>query len=62
MWTELKKCLNDEALDELHQFCQEEWARIPTKFWKKVVEGDDESLNQVNVTKYKQSECKPLTH
>ena len=56
LWAELKKCgqaRRPTNLTQLHQLCQEEWAKIhPTYCWK-LVEGYPKRLTQV-----KQFKCK----
>uniref|UniRef100_A0AAZ3SAE5 Tc1-like transposase DDE domain-containing protein n=1 Tax=Oncorhynchus tshawytscha TaxID=74940 RepID=A0AAZ3SAE5_ONCTS len=60
LWEELEKCVRARRptnLTQLHQLCQEEWAKIhPTYCWK-LVEGYPKRLTQVkqfkgNATKY----------
>uniref|UniRef100_A0AAY4DL66 Tc1-like transposase DDE domain-containing protein n=1 Tax=Denticeps clupeoides TaxID=299321 RepID=A0AAY4DL66_9TELE len=60
LWSELKRhgrARRPTNLTELHQFCQEEWARIPLNCCEKLVEGYPKRLRQViqfkgNSTKY----------
>jgi hypothetical protein len=54
-------------LTQLHQLCQEEWAKIHPTYCGKLVEGYLKRLTQVkqfkgNATKYELSVCKLLTH
>jgi hypothetical protein len=70
MWAGLKKRVRlrrPTNLTQLHQLCQEQWAKIHPTYFGKLVEGYPKSLTQVkqfkgNVTKYKLSVCKHLTH
>jgi transposase len=59
LWAELKRCVRARRptiLTPLHQFCQEEWARIHPTYCGKVVEGYPKRVTQVkckgNATKY----------
>ena len=60
LWADLKRRVQARRptnLTQLHQFCQEEWARIPAEYCKKLVEGYRKRLTQVmqfkgNATKY----------
>lgn len=60
LWAELKKRVrakNPTNLTQLHQFCQEEWAKISRTYREKLVEGYPKFLTQVkqfkgNATKY----------
>ena len=60
LWAELKKSLQarkPENLTQLHQLCQEEWAKIHPIYCEKLVEGYLRRLTQVkqfkgNATKY----------
>ena len=60
LWAELKKCVRARRptnLTQLHQLCQEEWAKIHPTFFGKLVEGYPKCLTQVkqfkgNATKY----------
>ena len=60
LWAELKKCVRARRptnLTQLHQLCQEEWDKIHTTYFEKLVEGFPKCLTQVkqfedNVTKY----------
>ena len=54
-------------MTQLHQFCQEEWAKIHPTYGGMLVEGYMKRLTQVkqfkgNATKYSLSVCKLLTH
>ena len=54
-------------LTQLHQLCQEEWAKIHPTYCGKLVEGYPTCLTQVtqfkgNATKYELRVCKLLTH
>ena len=59
VWAELKKCVQARRptnLTQLHQVCQEEWAKIHPTYCGKLVEGYLKRLTQVkpfkgNVTK-----------
>uniref|UniRef100_A0AAZ3SDR8 Uncharacterized protein n=1 Tax=Oncorhynchus tshawytscha TaxID=74940 RepID=A0AAZ3SDR8_ONCTS len=60
MWAELKKRVRARRptnLTQLHQLCQEEWAKIHPTYCVKLVEGSLKSLTEVkqfkdNATKY----------
>jgi hypothetical protein len=60
VWTELKKCVRARRstnLTQLHQLCQEEWAKIHPTYCGNLVEGYPKRLTQVqqfkgNATKY----------
>ena len=60
LWAELKKRVRARwptDLTQLHQLCQEEWAKIPPTYCGKLVEGFPKRLTQVkqfkgNTTKY----------
>jgi hypothetical protein len=60
LWAELQKCVRSRRptnLTQLHQLCQEEWAKIHPIYCGKFVEGYQKRLTQVkqfegNVTKY----------
>ena len=60
VWTELKKRVRARRptnLTQLHQLCQEEWAKIHPTYCGKIVEGYTKCLTHVkrfkgNVTKY----------
>ena len=60
VWAELKKCVQARRptnLTQLHQLCQEEWAKIHPTCCGKLVEGYQKCLTQVkqfkgNATKY----------
>ncbi|CDQ99899.1 unnamed protein product [Oncorhynchus mykiss] len=60
VWVELKKCVRARRptnLTQLHQLCQEEWAKIHPTYCGKLVEGYLKCLTQVkqlkgNATKY----------
>jgi hypothetical protein len=60
LWAELKKHVRARRLTnlpQLHQLCQEEWAKIPPIYFGKLVEGYPKRLTQVklfkgNATKY----------
>ena len=60
LWVELKKCVRASRptnLTQLHQLCQEEWAKIHPTYCGKFVEGYPKRLTQVkqfkgNATKY----------
>ena len=55
VWAELKKRVRARRprnLIQLHQLCQEEWAKIHPIYCGKLVEGHPKSLNQV-----KQLQC-----
>jgi transposase len=60
LWAELKKhaqARRPDNLNQLHQLCQEEWAKIHPTYCGKLVEGYLKQLTQVkkckgNVTKY----------
>ena len=70
LWAELKKRVRARRptnLTQLHQLCQEEWAKIHATYCGKLVEGDPKCLTQVkqfkgNATKYLLSVGKLLTH
>ena len=70
VWAELKKRVRARRptnLTQLHQLCQEEWAKIHPTYFGKLVEGYPKGLTQVkqfkgNATKYTQLVCKLLTH
>ena len=50
MWAELKKCVRARRptnLTQLHQLCQEEWAKIHLAYCGKLVEGYPKCLTQV---------------
>ena len=54
-------------LTQLHQLCQDEWAKIHLTYCGKLVEGYPKRLTQVkqfkgNATEYSQLVCKHLTH
>ena len=66
VWAELKKNVK-ESLTQLHQLCEEEWARIHPTYCGKLVEGYPNRLTQIkhfkgNATKYELSVCNLLTH
>jgi hypothetical protein len=60
LWEELKKCVRARRptnLTQLHQLCQEYWAKIHPTYCGKLVEGYSKRLTQVklfkgNATKY----------
>ena len=60
LWAELKRCERARRptnLTQLHQLCQEEWAKIHPTYCGKLVEGYPKFLTQVkqfkgNATKY----------
>ena len=60
VWAELKKCVRARCLTnltQLHQLCQEEWAKIQPTSCGKLVEGYPKRLTKVkqfkgNATKY----------
>ena len=60
VWAELKKHVQARTptnLTQLHQLCQEEWAKIHPTYYGKLVEGYTKRLTQVkqfkdNATKY----------
>jgi transposase len=60
LWAELKKRVQERRptnLTQLHQLCQEEWAKIHPTYCGKLVEGYPKLLTQVkqlngNATKY----------
>lgn len=60
LWAELKRHVRARRptnLVQLHQFCQEEWAKIPANYCEKLVEAYPKRLTQViqfkgNATKY----------
>uniref|UniRef100_A0A8C9YK64 Tc1-like transposase DDE domain-containing protein n=1 Tax=Sander lucioperca TaxID=283035 RepID=A0A8C9YK64_SANLU len=60
LWAALKRRVRARRptnLTQLHQFCQEEWAKIPANYCRKLVEGYPKCLAQVkqfrgNSTKY----------
>ena len=60
LWAELKKHARERRptnLTQLHQLCQEEWAKIHPTYCGKLVEGYPKRLSQVkqfkgNATKY----------
>ena len=60
LWAELKKreqARRHSNLTQLHQLCQEEWAKIHPTYYGKLVEGYPKRLTQVkqfkgNATKY----------
>ena len=60
VWAELKKSVRASRhtnLTQLHQLCQEEWAKIHPTYCRKLVEGYPKRLTQVkqfkgNATKY----------
>ena len=70
LWAELKKCVRARRptnLTQLHQLCNEEWAKIHPTYCGKLVEGYSKRLTQVkqlkgNATKYSLSVCKLMTH
>jgi hypothetical protein len=70
LWAELKKCFQARRptnLTQLHQLCQEEWAKIHPTYCGKLVEFYPKCLTQVkqfkgNATKYLLSVCTLLTH
>lgn len=50
LWAELKKLVRARQptnLTQLHQFCQEEWAKIPANYCEKLVEGYPKHLTKV---------------
>uniref|UniRef100_A0A8C9YHZ6 Tc1-like transposase DDE domain-containing protein n=1 Tax=Sander lucioperca TaxID=283035 RepID=A0A8C9YHZ6_SANLU len=60
LWAALKRRVRARRptnLTQFHQFCQEEWAKIPANYCRKLVEGNPKRLAQVkqfwgNSTKY----------
>ena len=70
LWAELKKRVRARRPTnptQLHQLCQEEWAKIHPIYCGKFVESYLKCLTQVkqfkdNATKYYLSICKLLTH
>ena len=67
LWAELKKRVRARRLTQLHQLCQEEWAKIHPTYCGKLVEGYPRCLTQVKqfkgkATKYKLNVCKLMTH
>ena len=61
MWAELKKRVRARRrptnLTQLHQLCQEEWAKIHPTYWGQLVEGNPKRLKKVkqfkgNASKY----------
>jgi hypothetical protein len=60
LWAELKRCVRARRhtnLIQLHQLCQEEWAKIHPTYCGKLAEGSPKCLTQVkqfkgNATKY----------
>ena len=60
LWAELKKCVlarRPTNLTQLHQLCQEEWAKIHPIYCRKLVEGYPKHLTHIkqfkgNATKY----------
>ncbi|KAI4871969.1 hypothetical protein NFI96_010418 [Prochilodus magdalenae] len=60
LWAKLKRHVRARRptnMAQLHQFCQEEWAKIPANYCEKLVEGYPKRLTQViqfkgNSTKY----------
>ena len=70
VWPELKKRVRARRptnLTQLHQLCQEEWAKFHPTYCEKLVEGYPKRLTQVkqfkgNATKYQLSVCQLLTH
>ena len=60
LWAELKKCVQARRptnLTQLHQLCQEEWAKVHPTYCRKLMEGYLKRLTQVkqfkgNATKY----------
>ena len=60
LWAELKQCVRARRptnLTQLHQLCQEEWAKIHPTYFGKLVEGNPKHLTQDkqfkgNATKY----------
>ena len=69
-WAELKKHVREKRptnLTQLHQLCQEEWAKMYPIYCGKLVEGYPKCLTQVKLfkgsaTKYSFSVCKLLTN
>ena len=54
LWAELKKCVRARRptnLIQLHQLCQEEWAKIHPIYCGKLVEGYRKHLTQVKQLK-----------
>ena len=50
LWAELKKCVQVRSstnLTQLHQLCQEEWAKIHPTYCGKLVEGYPKCLTHV---------------
>jgi transposase len=50
LWAELKRCVRPwrpTNLTQLHQLCQEEWAKIPPSYCGMLVEGYLKRLTQV---------------
>ena len=50
VWAELKKCvrtMRPTNLSQLHQLCQEEWAKIHPTYCEKLVEGYPKRLTQI---------------
>ena len=60
VWAELKKCvraMGPTNMTQLHQLCQDEWAKIHATYYGKLVEDYPKCLTQVkqfkgNATKY----------
>ena len=60
LWAELKKCVQARRptnQTQLHQLCQEKWAKIHSTYYRKLVEDYPKHLTQVkqfigNATKY----------
>ena len=50
LWAELKRCVRARRptnLTQLHQLCQEEWAKIPPTYCGKLVDGYLKRLTQI---------------
>ena len=70
LWTELKKRVRARRptnLTQLHQLCQEKWAKIHPTYCGKLMEGYPKCLTLVKVfkgngTNYYLSVCKLLSH
>ena len=50
LWEELRRCMlarQPPNLTELHQFCQEEWTKIPANCCEKLVKGNPKHFTQI---------------
>ena len=60
LWAELKKRVRARRptnLSQLHQLCQEEWAKIHPTYCGKLVEGSPKRLTQVKQCKGNATKC-----